>query len=104
MICMLRKNAENPNAVDTASIPSSLEFLGGLKSGEENHPDSPQGTKGGTAGSSRGRRKKEKTEKEELKKSQTATDQLDLQVEESRKQLEQLILDGEVLVQNQCIV
>ncbi len=37
-------------------------------------------------------------QKDDEKKGQSAADQLDLQIEESKKQLEQMILDGEVLV------
>jgi len=55
-----------------------------------------------TEESSRNKKKgaQKELELEETKKTRTASQQLDMQIDESRKQLEQMILDGEVLVSN----
>lgn len=86
-----RKNAEGAANGETASIPSSLEFLTGL--GDKSSPDSRPET-------AFTKKKKSHISKDHKdgKKSSSAAEQLDLQIEESRKQLEQMILDGEILV------
>lgn len=86
-----RKNAEGLGEV--ASVASSMELLV--------EDEKPNTADAGGDKSGHGHSKKlqhEKIEKDEVKKNQSAVEQLDQQIEESRKQLEQMILDGEVLV------
>ncbi|CAL8111767.1 unnamed protein product [Orchesella dallaii] len=92
-------NKKKTDERDTGSIASSLEFLMG------ENKSAGSGGESGSKGDSSSKDKKSKKQNnqgdgssQDVKKS--TVDSLDVQIEESRKQLEQIILDGESLVTN----
>ncbi|ODN04668.1 Dynein regulatory complex protein 1, partial [Orchesella cincta] len=94
-IALKKKNDEG----DTGSIASSLDFV----TGENKSTAGSGGESGSKDGSGKSKTKKDgspgdPSSSQDLKKS--TVDSLDVQIEESRKQLEQIILDGESLITN----